>query len=168
MKLIPLPLPGAFLIHPNRHQDERGYFARTFCTKAFSDAGLVTQFVQCSTSFNIKKGLIRGMHFQAHPYEETKLVRCVMGSIFDVIIDLRIDSASYQRWHGVELSALNGYSLYIPKGFAHGYQVLEDSTEVFYMMDEFYVPESAREMSPDTYDIAWPLKKVKLPGNHST
>lgn len=148
MKFTKLPLSGAFLIEIEPRHDERGYFARTFCTKEFAEHNLVTHFIQCSTSFNKKKGLIRGMHYQAAPHEETKLVRCTKGAIHDVIIDIRENSPTYQQWYGVDLTAENGKMLYIPKGFAHGYQVLEDNSEVFYMMDTGYVPEAAREISP--------------------
>lgn len=148
MKFTPLPLQGAFLIEMEPKHDERGYFARTFCTKEFAQHHLVTDFIQCSTSFNHKKGLIRGMHYQAAPHEETKLVRCTKGGIHDVIIDIREDSPTFQQWYGIDLTAENGKMLYIPKGFAHGYQVLEDNSEVFYMMDTAYVPEAAREISP--------------------
>lgn len=161
MKFKELPLKGAFLIEMDRKQDERGHFARTFCTKEFETQGLISHFVQCSTSFNLKKGLIRGMHFQVSPYAETKIVRCTQGSIYDVIIDLRENSPTYQKSYGVCLSAENGDTLYIPKGFAHGYQVLQDHSEVFYMMDEFYVPEAAREISPFSKEIdlpVWPLE----------
>lgn len=148
MKFTPLPLKDAFLIELEAFTDHRGSFARTFCTKEFATHGLVTQFVQCSTSQNITKGLIRGMHFQVAPYEETKLVRCTRGSIFDVIIDVRNESDTFNQWYGVELTSTNSKMLYIPKGFAHGYQVLEEDSEVFYMMDEFYQKETAREIEP--------------------
>lgn len=164
MKFNELSLKGAFLIETERRNDERGYFARTFCTKEFSAHGLIKEFVQCSTSMNLKKGLIRGMHFQIHPYQETKIVRCTRGGIYDVIIDLREDSPTYKKSYGVELTAENGRILYVPKGFAHGYQVLRDNTEVLYMMDEFYVPEAAREISPFSMEIElpqWPLEVFK-------
>jgi dTDP-4-dehydrorhamnose 3,5-epimerase len=160
MKFTELPLSGAFLIELEAHHDARGFFARTFCTTEFEKHGLSTAFVQCSTSFNFKKGQIRGMHYQIAPFEETKLVRCVQGSIYDVIVDLREDSSSFKKVYGIVLSAQNNKMLYIPKGFAHGYQVLENNTEIFYMMDEFYKPEAAREISPFNSDIAtltWPL-----------
>lgn len=164
MKFIELPLKDLYLIEMEPKHDERGYFARTFCTNEFAEHGLISQFVQCSTSYNIKKGLIRGMHFQISPYEETKLVRCTRGGIFDVIIDLRPQSPTYKKSYGIELTAENGNALYIPKGFAHGYQVLEDGSEVFYMMDEFYFPGSAREISPFSAEIElpkWPLEIIE-------
>lgn len=157
MKFTELPLKGAFLIESEHKHDERGYFARTFCVNEFLTHGLIKDFVQCSTSFNKKKGLIRGMHYQIAPYEETKLVRCTKGSIFDVIIDIREKSPTVNQYFGVELNSHNGKMLYIPKGFAHGYQVLEDESEVFYMMDQFYVPQAAREISSNIKDFIWPL-----------
>ena len=146
MKFTKLPLDGAYIIELDKHVDERGYFARTFCTAEFANHGLVTNFVQMSTSFNIQKGQIRGMHYQESPYEETKIVRCTRGSIYDVMVDLRENSPTYNQWYGEVLSADNGKMFYIPKGFAHGYKTLEDNTELFYMMDQIYVKEAAREI----------------------
>lgn len=147
MKFIPLDLVGAYVIEQERHVDERGYFARTFCVEEFQKHGLVTDFIQMSTSFNHQKGQIRGMHFQAAPYEETKIVRCTRGAIFDVMVDLREDSPTYNQWYGDVLSSENGRMFYVPKGFAHGYKTLEDNTELFYMMDQVYVKDAAREMA---------------------
>lgn len=147
MKFIPLPLQGAFLLEQERHHDERGFFARTFCSAEFKAHGLVTKWIQMSTSFNATKGQIRGMHFQEKPYAETKIVRCTSGSIYDVMLDLRPDSPTYNQWYGEILSAENGKMFYIPKGFAHGYKTLEDNTELLYMMDQVYVREAAREIS---------------------
>lgn len=152
MKFTQLPLEGAYLIELDKHTDERGYFARTFCTEEFKNHGLVTQFIQMSTSFNLQKGQIRGMHYQEAPWEETKIVRCTRGAIYDVMIDLRKDSPTYQQWHGETLSADNGKMFYIPKGFAHGYKALENDTELFYMMDQIYVKESAREIGWKDYE----------------
>jgi len=151
MKFTELPLAGAYLIEVELHNDERGSFARTFCTKEFAEQGLVTDFIQMSTSFNKQKGQIRGMHYQEEPYSETKIVRCTRGTIYDVMIDLRKDSPTYNQWHGVELSANNGKMFYIPKGFAHGYKTLEDNTEIFYMMDQVYVKGAAREIDYSLY-----------------
>lgn len=162
MKFIELPLAGAFLILLEHKIDHRGYFARTFCIEEFSEAGLKTQFLQCSTSFNLKRGLIRGMHFQENPFAETKLVRCTQGKIWDVLIDLRENSPTFQQWHAEELSQQNGKMLYIPQGFAHGYQVLENHSEVFYMMDEMYHPDAAREISPFSIPhLNWPLSTME-------
>src|SRR5436190_16219807 len=122
-------LKGAFIIDPERIEDERGFFARTWCQTEFEAHGLDTRLVQCNISFNEKKGTLRGMHYQANPYEETKLVRCAMGSLYDVIIDLRPASPTFKQWIAVELTADNRRMLYIPGGFAHGFQTLEDNTE---------------------------------------
>ena len=146
MKLTPLSLQGAYLIESEPCHDERGYFARTFCAQEFAANGLITNFIQMSTSFNRKAGQIRGMHYQEEPYGETKVVRSTRGSVYDVIIDLRKNSPTYDKWYGDILSADNGKMLYIPKGFAHGYKTLEDNTELFYMMDQVYVAAAAREM----------------------
>jgi len=153
-------LRGAFIIEPEQLEDERGSFARMFCRKEFDTNGLNPNLVQCNISFNRKKGTLRGMHFQIPPYEECKLVRCTMGSIYDVIIDLRPDSQTYCQWFAVELTAEKYRMLYVPKGFAHGFQTLEDDTEVFYQMSEFYNPECARGVRWDDpmFQIFWPLK----------
>lgn len=144
MKFIPAGLAGVHVIEPERLEDERGYFARTFCRDEFAAHGLNPQLMQCNVSFNLKKGTLRGMHYQARPHEEAKLVRCTRGAIFDVIIDIRADSPTFRKWFAIELSATNGRMLYIPEGFAHGFQTLEDGSEVFYQMSEKYFPESAR------------------------
>jgi len=149
VKFLELPLSGAFLIEQERHHDERGFFARTFCEKEFAAQGLVTNWIQMSTSFNTQKGQIRGMHYQEAPYEETKIVRCTRGAIYDIMVDLRKDSRTYNQWFGEVLSADNGKMFYIPKGFAHGYKTLEENTELFYMMDQIYVKEAAREIKID-------------------
>lgn len=147
MKFTPLPLLGAYLIELEFNIDYRGYFARTFCVEEFKKNGLVSNFIQMSTSFNKTKGQVRGMHYQEEPYAETKIVRCTRGSIYDVIIDLRKNSSTHNKWYGDILSSHNGKMFYIPKGFAHGYKTLEDNTEIFYMMDQVYVKEAAREIS---------------------
>lgn len=153
MNFTALPLVGAYLIELNLRIDERGHFARLFCEKEFEAYGLSTHFVQMSTSFNHHKGQIRGMHYQEEPHAETKIVRCTQGAIYDVIIDLRKSSPTYNQWYGEKLSAENRKMFYIPKGFAHGYQTLEANTEVFYMMDEFYVSEAAREISYKQWNL---------------
>lgn len=155
MKFTPLPLCGAYRIDPEPHRDERGSFARTFCARNFAQQGLAAHFIQCSTSFNHTRGQIRGMHYQAAPHEENKLVRCTQGAIFDVMLDIRPGSATYGRWHGEVLTASNLTTLYIPKGFAHGYQTLEDASEVYYMIDTEYVPDAKGEMDPHGYGIEW-------------
>jgi len=153
-------LKGAYLIEPQTLDDERGCFARLWDKEVFEKHDLDSKLVQCNISFNIKKGTLRGMHFQAAPYEEKRLVRCTRGKIFDVIIDLRPESYSYKKWEGVELSDENYKMLYIPDGFAHGFQTLEDNTEVFYQISEFYRPEYSRGVRWDdkAFQIKWPLK----------
>lgn len=152
-------LKGAFIIEPELLEDERGFFARTFCRKEFEAHGLDPDILQCNLSFNAKKGTLRGMHYQVKPFQEIKLVRVTKGSIYDVIIDLRPDSPSFKQWLGFELTAQNRKMLYVPKGFAHGFQTLTDDTEVFYQMSEFYHPESSRGLawnSPE-FGIEWLL-----------
>lgn len=151
-------LKGAFIIEPSKLEDERGFFARTWCQKEFEAKGLNSRLVQCDISFNVRKGTLRGLHYQAPPYEETKLVRCTMGAIYDVIADLRRDSPSFGQWVAVELTADNRRMLYVPAGFAHGFQTLADNTEVFYQMSEFYCPEYAKGVRWDdpALGIEWP------------
>jgi dTDP-4-dehydrorhamnose 3,5-epimerase len=151
-------LKGAYIIELEKLEDERGFFARTFCQDEFRKHGLNPCIAQCNISYNKKKGTLRGMHYQAKPYEEAKLVSCIQGSIYDVIIDLREDSETYCQWFAVELSTLNS-QLYVPEGFAHGFQTLEDGTTVFYQMSEFYHPESSRGVRWDDpkFKIYWPL-----------
>ncbi|MBD3291232.1 dTDP-4-dehydrorhamnose 3,5-epimerase [candidate division KSB1 bacterium] len=136
-------LPGAFIIKPELMEDERGFFARTWCQREFREHGLNPNLAQCNISYNRKKGTLRGMHFQLPPHEEAKCVRCTKGTIYDVIIDLRSDSDTFMQWIAVELSEQNRKTLYIPEGFAHGFQTLTDDTEIFYQMSEFYAPGSA-------------------------
>lgn len=137
-------LGGAYIVDAEPRRDQRGFFARTWCEQEFKEHGLNPRLVQCNISFNLKKGTLRGMHFQAAPHEEAKLVRCTMGAICDVIIDLRPDSPTFKEYLTVMLSAENRKMLYIPEKFAHGFITLEDDTEVFYQMSEFYSPENAR------------------------
>src|SRR5262245_37545360 len=129
MQFTPLKLAGAFVIEPEVRSDHRGFFARTFCRDEFAATGLVSTFVQCNVSFNYTAGTLRGMHYQADPSPEVKLVRCTMGAAFDVIVDLRRESPTYREWVGLELTAENRRAVYIPAGFAHGFQTLTDSTE---------------------------------------
>ncbi|MBP1735805.1 MAG: dTDP-4-dehydrorhamnose 3,5-epimerase, partial [Deltaproteobacteria bacterium] len=140
-------------------EDERGFFARSFCAKEFKEHGLNQNIAQCNISYNGKKGTLRGMHYQAAPHEEAKLVRCTMGAIYDVIIDLRPDSSTFKKWIGVELTKENRRMLYVPEGFAHGFQTLEDHTEVLYQMSEFHHPEWARGVrwNDPTFGIFWPV-----------
>lgn len=155
-------LGGAFIIEPERHEDERGFFARTWCQRQFEAHGLNPRLVQCNISFNRRKGTLRGMHYQTAPHAEAKLVRCTMGAIYDVILDLRPDSATLKQWVAVELTADNHRMLYIPEGLAHGFQTLADDTEVFYQMSEFYHPENVWGVRWDDpeFGIRWPLNEV--------
>jgi dTDP-4-dehydrorhamnose 3,5-epimerase len=152
-------LGGVFLIDLDRKEDLRGYFARVFCAEEFRANGLNTQVAQCSISFNRRKGTLRGMHWQAAPKAEAKLIRCTRGAIFDAIVDLRSDSPTHLQHITVELSGGNGRMLYVPEGFAHGFQTLADDTEVFYQMSEFFVPECGRgaRWNDPVFKIAWPL-----------
>ena len=151
-------LNGAFLIELERIEDERGFFALSWSAEEFARHGLDSQLVECNVSRNNKKGTLRGMHYQAHPHGQTKLVRCTMGVIYDVVVDLRASSPTFKQWVGVELSANNHLMIYIPKGFAHGFQALEDNSEVFYQMSHPYVPHSSRTVRWDdsAFDIYWP------------
>ncbi len=152
-------LKGAFLIEVQKFEDDRGFFGRTFCQKEFQKYGLNPNVSQANVSYNKKKGTLRGMHYQASPYEEVKLVRCTRGSICDVIIDMRPDSTTYKQWTYAELRADNYQMLYVPEGFAHGFQTLEDDTEVIYQVTQFYTPGSERGIRYDdpVFNIAWPL-----------
>lgn len=152
-------LSSAYIIEIAKLEDIRGFFARTFCQREFADNNLPTEFVQCNISFNKEKGTLRGMHYQAAPFEEGKLVRCTSGAIYDVIVDLRHDSSTYCNWIAVELSAKNRRALYVPPGFAHGFQTLESNTEVFYQMTSFYEPSAGRGVRWDdnAFNIKWPL-----------
>jgi dTDP-4-dehydrorhamnose 3,5-epimerase len=152
-------LAGVFVIGLSPVADPRGWFARTYCEREFAEHGLDGRFVQCNLSHNTVRGTLRGMHFQRDPRPEIKLVRCIRGSIHDVVVDLRTDSPTYLRSIAVELSEQNGLALYVPAGFAHGFQTLEDNTDVWYQMGEFYVPELAGGVRWDdpAFGIAWPI-----------
>ena len=158
MRLVPLELEGAFEVELDRLTDERGSFARTWDRDEFARHGLASDVVQCSVSRNTRAGTLRGLHLQSAPHEETKLVRCTRGAIFDVIVDLRPGSPTCTQWVGVELSAESGKSLYVPKGFAHGFQTLVDDAEVFYMMSTPYVAEASTGVRWDdpAFGIVWP------------
>jgi dTDP-4-dehydrorhamnose 3,5-epimerase len=157
-------LNGAYVIEPERLEDERGFFARTWCQKEFQERGLNPRLVQCNVSFNHKKGTLRGMHYQLAPYEEAKLVRCTKGAIYDVIVDLRPDSKTFKDYLVVVLSAENRKMLYIPEKFAHGFITLEDNTEIFYQMSEFYSAEYARgfRWNDPAFGIQLPLEVVVI------
>ncbi len=157
-------LQGAYLIEPERIEDERGFFARSFCQQEFASHGLNPHVVQCNISFNRKRGTVRGMHYQTAPHDEAKLVRCTRGAIYDVIIDLRPHSPTCRQWVAAELTAENRLMYFIPEGFAHGFQTLDDDTEVFYQMTEFYHPECARGVRWDDPVLAihWPLPATHI------
>ncbi len=150
----------AYLIDPDRKVDDRGFFARSYCRNEFAAPGLYPDFVQCNLSFNTRRGTLRGMHYQARPHEEIKLIRCLSGAIYDVIVDLRPASPTYRQWIGVELDADNRRMLYSPAGFAHGYLTLTDNTEVLYQVSAFYSPESERALrwNDPTFNIEWPMQ----------
>jgi len=152
-------LAGSYVIDLEPIEDERGFFARSWDKKIFQELGLDSRLVQCSVSFNKKRGTIRGMHYQINNFQD-KLVRCTRGRIFDVVVDLRPESSSFKQWTNVELSEENHTMIYIPKRFAHGFQTLEDNSEIFYQMSEYYNPDSSRGFRFDdpTIDISWPTK----------
>ncbi len=152
------PLPGAYVIRLAPLDDGRGFFARAFCRGEFAEHGLVDTIAQCNVSFNRHRGTLRGMHYAAAPWQEVKLVRCTRGSIHDVIIDLRPGSPTRTRWFAVELTDRNLKMVYVPTGFAHGFLTLQDDTEVFYQMSEFYVPAAARGVrwNDPCFAIDWP------------
>lgn len=158
MHFMETELKGAYVIEPVPAIDGRGFFARTFCAREFAERGLADGLAQCSTSFNKQRGTLRGLHYQAAPHEEEKLVRVTMGAVFDVMVDLRPDSPTFRRWFGAVLSAENRRMLYIPKGFAHGFQTLRDNSEVFYQISTYYEPASVRGIRWDdpTLAVGWP------------
>jgi dTDP-4-dehydrorhamnose 3,5-epimerase len=152
-------LSGAFTIEPQRDSDERGFFARTWTAEEFREHGLDPQIAQCCVAYNAKRATIRGLHYQIAPSSEAKLVRCTRGTIYDVAVDLRIDSPTYLQWAALELSEDNGIMFYIPEGFAHGYQTLQDETEVFYQISAKYCPAAGRGIrwNDPAVGIEWPL-----------
>lgn len=151
-------LQGAFIVELEKFEDERGFFAHSWSERKFAEHGLDPRVAECSISFNRKRGTLRGMHYQAAPHGQVKLVRCSRGAIYDVIIDLRTGSPTFKQWVGVELTSENRRMLYIPKDFAHGFQTLDDETEVFYQMSDAYAPESGRGVrwNDPAFGIAWP------------
>lgn len=159
MKFLETTLPGLYVVELETLQDNRGFFARSFCAREFEALGLELMVAQCNISFNEKAGTLRGLHFQAPPHEEAKLIRCTRGAIYDVAVDIRPDSATYLKWHAIELTPDNRRMLFVPRGFAHGLQSLLDNTEVSYLMSEFYHPESARGLrwNDPALAISWPL-----------
>jgi dTDP-4-dehydrorhamnose 3,5-epimerase len=159
VRFLETELPGVFIIEPDRVEDERGFFARSWCSAEFASRGLNTSVVQCNVSHNKRRGTLRGMHYQEAPHEEAKLVRCTRGAIFDVVVDLRPDSPTQLQWLGVELSAENYRMLYVPERFAHGFQTLADETDVFYQMSAAYHPASGRGLrwNDPALRIRWPI-----------
>jgi dTDP-4-dehydrorhamnose 3,5-epimerase len=164
MEITPTELTGACLITPVRKYDERGFFARTFCSDELATHGLETEFVQHSISQSRTRATIRGLHFQKHPHAETKIVRCLRGAIWDVIVDLRPDSSTYCRWQAFELTEDNRLQLYIPKGFAHGFQTLCSDAEVQYVISSFYAPDAASgvRFNDPLLGIKWPLPAAAM------
>lgn len=158
---------GVLIIEPERREDERGFFARTWDQQEFERQGLNPRLVQCSISFNKQKGTLRGMHYQTPPHAEAKLVRCTLGAIYDVALDLRPASPTLRQWTAVELTADNRRMFYIPEGLAHGFQTLEDNSEMFYQISEFYHPEAARGVRWDdpAFGIEWPLSHPIMSAN---
>ena len=164
MKFLPTPLAGAYVVELEPVRDERGFFARSFCQEEFREQGLKPAIAQCNVSWNRRRGTLRGLHYQAAPHQEAKVVRCTRGAIWDVIVDLREGSPTRLRWHAIELSADNRLACYVPEGFAHGFQTLADDSEVLYQMSEFYHPDLARGLRWDDpkLGIRWPLAAAIL------
>ena len=164
MKFNELEIKGVFLIEIEKYIDERGFFARTWDRKKFLENNLNSDLVQCNISFNSKKGTIRGMHFQSHPYQEAKLIRCVRGKVFEVFIDLRKDSKTYKKCGSVELNSENNFELYVPEGLALGFQTLEDDTELFYQMSQYYNPKNVEGIrwNDSIFNIKWPLTTTMI------
>jgi dTDP-4-dehydrorhamnose 3,5-epimerase len=159
VKFEALKLSGAYLIHLDRLEDDRGFFARAWCEHELADQGLNTRIAQSNVSYNKTKGTLRGMHYQAAPHAEVKLVRCTRGAIYDVIIDIRPESPTFRQWLAAELNEDNHDTLYIPEGFAHGFQTLQDGTEVYYQHSEFYMPGAERGLryNDPAFGVTWPL-----------
>jgi len=157
-------LKGAYILEPEKTSDERGFFARTVDAKIFEEKGLKSHFVQCSISYNKTKGTLRGFHYQLQPHEEAKLVRCTNGKIYDVIIDLRKNSNTFKEWFWIELSKENYKMLYIPEGFAHAFQTLEDDTEIFYQISVPFMPDFYRGIrwNDPSFQIKWPLEVSEI------
>tara|TARA_B100000767_G_scaffold270876_1_gene295419 strand:- start:625 stop:1155 length:531 start_codon:yes stop_codon:yes gene_type:complete len=157
-------LRGSFIVDLSKLEDERGFFARAFCNEEFKNENLVSEIVQANISFNKLKGTLRGMHYQKTPYQETKFIRCIKGSIFDIIIDLRKESPTYKKHFGIKLTAENRSALFVPKDFAHGFITLEDNTEVIYMVSQSYVPDAEGGIRWDDpeFNLNWPIKPTNI------
>jgi dTDP-4-dehydrorhamnose 3,5-epimerase len=158
MIFVETEVAGAFIIEPEKFEDERGFFALTWSQREFAERGLNSKLVECNLSVNVRKGTLRGMHYQSEPFAQAKLVRCTAGAIYDVAVDLRPDSATFKKWEAVELSADNRRMLYIPEGCAHGFQTLEAASEVFYQMSEVYAPNCSGGVrwNDAAFGIEWP------------
>lgn len=154
-----LDLKGVFIIEPEKKEDHRGFFARTFCSEEFRKHGLRDQFAQCNVSYSKKTGTLRGMHYQTAPYREAKLIRCTYGAIYDVMIDLRAESPTYKKWTGIKVTATHRQMLYVPEGFAHGFETLADHTEIFYQVSTPYSPQAERGIrwNDPAFGIQWPI-----------
>jgi dTDP-4-dehydrorhamnose 3,5-epimerase len=163
MRFNETAIDGSYLVDIEPRGDHRGFFARLWCREEFSRHGLTADFVQCNGSYSAQSGTLRGLHYQTRPFEEVKLVRCIRGSIFDVVVDLRRDSRTYRRWLGVTLTADERRMMYVPRGCAHGYLTLEDHSEVEYPVSEFYKPEAERGLRWDdpAFGIKWPAPGVQ-------
>jgi len=159
MRFVATPLADGYIVELDRLEDERGFFARSFCSAEFAAHELAASFPQCNVSYNARRGTLRGMHYQREPYAEAKVVRCTRGAIYDVIVDIRPGSPTFRRWFAVDLTADNHRMLYVPQGYAHGFQTLMDDSEVFYMMSETYHPEAAAGIrwNDPAFGISWPL-----------
>ena len=157
-------LPGAFVVEPERREDHRGFFARVWCQHELEEHGLTSRVAQVNVGFTLQRGGLRGLHFQLPPKQEVKVVRCTMGALYDVIVDLRLDSPTHRQWIGVELTAQSRRMLYVPAGCGHGYQTLTDNTEIYYQTSEGYAPELARGVRYDdpAFGIAWPLEITSI------
>jgi len=160
----PTPLNGVFIIENKKFEDERGFFLRCWDAKEFSKSGLNPNVVQCNTSYTKKKGTIRGLHYQIFPHQESKLIWCIKGEIFDVIVDLRPESKTFKKWFSIQLTSDNYKMLYVPEGFAHGFQSLKDEVKIFYQNSQHYAPEFERGIRWDdpTFNINWPLKPTLI------
>jgi len=164
LHFVPTPIEGALLVDPVLRKDERGHFSRAWCMREFAEHGIDFVPVQANVGFSRKKGTVRGMHFQPAPTVEAKFIRCTRGALFDVVVDLRPESSSYGRWYGAELTPQNGRMLFVPERCAHGYQTLEDSTDLLYLTSQYYTPSAATGVRFDdpAFDISWPLEVTSI------
>ena len=164
MKFTETKLKGAFIIELDKHLDDRGFFARSFCKNEFSQLGLNNDIVQINNSLSKHKGTLRGLHYQVFPKQEDKIIRCIKGAIYDVVIDLRSESETFLEWFGLELSEVNRKALFVPKGFAHGYLTLTDNSELFYISTEYYSAESEKGVRWDDpkFNIEWPIDITEI------